>query len=174
MGLILRICWSSYLNRAREGERRKTVFATSSELQTIPRPSLTCMRSYFPFSTLSLTTLLLHKSFLGFALKGQRDQKGGATELEKIPLQTTQVHMSQGLVLVPVREERVSLPQGHSCGFLIHSHGNQKAKVALEIVVLNIMFSWSESTGNCSEGKIIAIKGEELMWYTCLCSKHYI
>lgn len=75
----------TYLNRAREGERRKTVLATSSELQTIPHPSLTCMKSYFPFSTLSLTTLPLRKSFLGFTLKGQRGQKGGATEPEKMP-----------------------------------------------------------------------------------------
>lgn len=108
---------STYLNRAKEEKRKKTVFATSNELQTIPHPPLTWLRSYFPLSTLSLTTLPLCKSFLGFVLKGQGSQKGGATELEKIPTSNyTGAHVP-GLTCLPTLGGR-QLATGTQLGLL--------------------------------------------------------
>lgn len=100
-GLLLRIGRSFYLFKQSQGRQEEDRFATSNELQTIPHPPLTWLRSYFPLSTLLLTTLPLCKSFLGFVLKGQGSQKGGATKLEKIPTSNyTGAHVP-GLTCLP-------------------------------------------------------------------------
>lgn len=172
MGLILRTCSSFYLFKFSQGRgRREDFVAASDELQSLPHPSLTSWGLIF-HSPLSLTSLPLCKSFLGFTLKGQRNWKGGAAELKKSPLQTTEIPAFQGS-RAPASGWG-GLPQGPSWGSLTQGRGSCRFKAVLEVPALIIIFSRSRSTGNCSEGKIIALKGETWMWYIWAYSKHNI
>lgn len=101
----------------RKGRWGKTVFATSNEHQTIPHPSLTRVKSYFPPSALWLMALQL-SHFLVSLSRGREASKVGPLS----PRSNHKAHTPQGLSQ-PFQPwggvgGDISFLQGHSRGSL--------------------------------------------------------
>lgn len=144
------------LNRAKVGERGKTVFATSDELQTLPHPSLTPRALIFtllPLTDLSSTL----KVISWFHSQGAKKlQRWGRSAKKTHSSNDKGTHIPGALVGTSCGE--MPRPRGHSQGppaSLPHSpHAACKFKAVFKTAAFILIFSGSKPTGNCSEGDI--------------------
>lgn len=116
MGSVLRTGWSFYWPKQSQGreEGGRPFLPPQMNFKLFPTLPSRC-EVLFLLSTLLLTRLPLWKSFLGFALKGQRSQKDGAAQLEKSHSSNYKGACIPG-ALVCTRLGTMSWPWGHSWG----------------------------------------------------------